>query len=171
MSTIDAQRFRGVLGSYPTGVCIVTSTDDAGAPIGMAVGSFTSVSLAPPLVAFLPDRRSTTWAQIQARRRFCVNVLSSRQEGLSRLFGGRAVNKFEQVAHRPSPQGMPLLDGVVAWIDCTLHASHEAGDHDIVIGHVVELAVESADPPLLFHRGGYGQLATLSPAAAGTAMA
>ena len=81
------------------------------------------------------------------------------------MFGGRGENKFNGVAYRSSPTAMPLLDGVVAWIDCSLYASHEAGDHDIVIGLVEGLEVESTDAPLLFHRGGYGQLASLTPVA------
>jgi 3-hydroxy-9,10-secoandrosta-1,3,5(10)-triene-9,17-dione monooxygenase reductase component len=161
MEIIDSQRFRSVLACYPTGVCIVTSLEPSGAPTGMAVGSFTSVSLDPPLVAFLPERRSTTWAHIKGAGRFCVNVLSERQAALSRVFGSRVPNKFDSVDYRLSPSGMPLLEGAVAWIDCELDAVHAAGDHDIVIGRVSTLQVESADPPLLFHRGTYGQPVSL----------
>jgi flavin reductase (DIM6/NTAB) family NADH-FMN oxidoreductase RutF len=155
---IDPATFRKVLGHYPTGVCVVTSLDPRGQPIGMSIGSFTSVSLDPPLVAFLPDRRSTTWQKIRATEHFCVNVLGDHQEAISRRFASPAADKFAGISHRTSDRGLPILDGVVAWIDCQLRAVHEAGDHFIAVGEVVSLATEHPARPLLFHKGGYGQL-------------
>jgi 3-hydroxy-9,10-secoandrosta-1,3,5(10)-triene-9,17-dione monooxygenase reductase component len=163
---IDPATFRTVLGHYPTGVCVVTAIALDGRPIGMAVGSFTSVSLDPPLVAFFPDRRSSTWQQIQQAGRFCVNVLGDHQEAISRRFAAPAADKFAGLSHCTSTLGLPILDGVVAWIDCALHAVHEAGDHHIVIGAVAALSTtERATDPLLFHRGGYGQLNRIAAAA------
>lgn len=154
----DSPTFRRVLGHYPTGVCIVTAIDRDGQPAGMSVGSFTSVSLDPPLVAFFPDRKSSSWPRIERAGRFCVNILASDQEPLSRRFASRGADKFEGVTHRVSGNGSPILDGVVAWIDCDLHAVHEAGDHYIVLGEVVDLEVQGgANGPLLFFQGGYGE--------------
>ncbi|WP_375381831.1 flavin reductase family protein [uncultured Sphingomonas sp.] len=154
-ATLDGQTFRRILGHYPTGVCAVTSVGDAG-PIGMIVGSFTSVSLDPPLVAFLPDRKSTTWPKVEATGRFCVNVLSERLRHVCSSLSSKADNKFEAVAHRPSPAGLPIIEGAVAWVECSIYAVHEAGDHFIAIGQVEALDVEHADQPLLFFKGGYG---------------
>lgn len=157
----DDAEFRRVLGHYPTGVCAVTAAG-GGRPIGMIVGSFTSVSLSPPLVAFFPDRRSTTWPLIAAAGRFCVNVLSAQQEGVCRALSTKGADRFDGVSYRTSDADIPILDGVVAWIDCHLHAVHEAGDHFIVLGRVHALAIEHPHPPLLFLRGKYG---SFSPAA------
>lgn len=159
MDTLDSREFRRILGHYPTGVCAITAFVDGG-PVGMVVGSFTSVSLDPPLVAFLPDRRSTTWPRIEAAGHFCVNVLAEHQQAVCRALSSKGEDRFESVPHRLSDTGLPIIDGVVAWIDCQLYAVHEAGDHYIAIGQVRALDVERADPPLVFVRGGYG---TVSP--------
>ena len=155
----DGDTFRRVLGHYPTGVCVVTATDRTDAPVGMVVGSFTAVSLEPPLVAFFPDRRSTTWPRIEAAGRFCVNVLAGDQRALCRTFATPAADRFANIGWRRSPGGSPILDDVVAWIDCALHAVHAAGDHYIVLGRVEALDIVRADQPLLFFRGRYGNFA------------
>lgn len=157
----DPKTFRRVLGHYPTGVCVITALEADGKPIGMAVGSFTSVSLDPPLVAFFPDRGSSSWPRIEAAGHFCVNVLAAHQEPLSRAFATRAEDRFAGVPYRLSETGLPILGDIVAWIDCELHAVHEAGDHFIVLGRVRALDVERQHAPLLFFRGGYGGFAPL----------
>src|ERR1700744_3612035 len=153
---IDGARYRHVLGHYPTGVCIVTAREKNGLPVGMVVGSFTSVSLQPPLVAILASIRSTTWPRLEAAGRFCINVLASDQLSLCRQFAISGDRKFAGVSHRLSSHGSPILDGVLAWIQCDLHAVHEAGDHVIALGYVAELEVQKQSSPLLFFRGGYG---------------
>ncbi len=160
--SLDAGFFRRVLGQYPTGVSVVTALPHHATAVGMAVGSFTSVSLDPPLVAFLPSRTSSSWARIQGASTFCVNVLAADQEHICRAFAARGSDKFAGLEWRLSPSGAPILDGVVAWIECTLHAVHEAGDHHIVVGQVRELDVERSTLPLLFFQGGYGGFAPQS---------
>ena len=159
---IDSQYFRRVLGNFPTGVVAITSVNEAGAPIGMAVGSFTSVSLNPPLVAFLPDRASTTWPQVRDYGSFCVNILGSEQETVCRTMATSGVEKFADVSWRPSGSGSPVIEGVVGWIDCDIETVHEAGDHYIVIGRVRDMEVIDSALPLLFFRSGYGRFAPLS---------
>lgn len=158
---IDGATFRRVLGHYPTGVCVVTAIEPDGTATGMIVGSFTSVSLDPPLVAFLPDKSSTSWPRIERAGKFCVNILASDQQDLCRRFAAKGGDKFAGVSHRLSANGSPVLDDVVAWIDCTLDAVHEAGDHFIVLGRVCELDSARAEEPLLFFRGQYGNFAPL----------
>ena len=162
----DPKWFRQVLGQYPTGVCVVTAQPEGEArPVGLAVGSFTSVSLEPPLVAFLPDRKSSTWPKINACGRFCVSILAADQEPVCRQFASKLPDKFDGILYRASPGGAPIIEGCVAWIDCELHSVEEAGDHFIVIGRVAELHLESGGLPLLFFQGGYGQFLPLSLAA------
>lgn len=154
---IDGRWFRKVMGHYPTGVCVVTSVGDGDEILAMVVGSFTSVSLDPPLVAFLPGRSSTTWPRIQSSGRFCVNVLAYDQVELCRKIAAKAQNRLEGIALRCSDAGMPVLSGVVAWVDCALHSVTEAGDHDIALGRVEELQIESGKKPLIFLKGGYAE--------------
>jgi flavin reductase (DIM6/NTAB) family NADH-FMN oxidoreductase RutF len=161
----DPQWFRRVLGQYPTGVSVVTAKDETGTPVGMAVGSFNSVSLDPPLIAFFPKRESTTWQRIERATSFCVNILSADQEHLCRRFAAPSLDRFAGIGSREAASGSPIIDGVVVWIDCDIEFVHEAGDHYIVIGRVRELDIENASLPLLFYQGGYGRFAPHSLAA------
>lgn len=156
VSDIDAARFRQVLGQYPTGVSVVTSTAE-GRPIGMTVGTFSSVSLDPPLVAFMPQKTSTTWPLVKENGRFCVNVLTWEQEHLCRQMARPSDQKFTDVGWRESGLGSPIIDDAVAWIDCEITSVVDAGDHLIVIGAVRDLDIEKDALPLVFFRGGYGR--------------
>ena len=160
-SGIDPAHFRHVLGHFPTGVTAVTASTARG-PVGLAIGSFASVSLDPPLVAFFAGSGSGSWAGIQAAGAFCVNVLAADQEDVCRRFASRVEDKFTGLGWRAGPSGAPRLAGAVAWIDCTVEAITEAGDHDLCIGRVTDLAVNPAERhgPLLFLRGGYGRFST-----------
>lgn len=161
MTSFDGATFRRVLGHYPTGVCVVTAVEADGTPTGMVVGSFTSVSLHPPLVAFFPAKSSGSWPRIAAVGKFCVNILASDQQPLCRQFAASGADKFAGVSHRVSAGGSPILDGVVAWIDCTMDAVHEAGDHYIVLGRVDALEVDRPGRPLLFFQGSYGEFSLI----------
>ncbi|WP_028925193.1 flavin reductase [Pseudonocardia acaciae] len=161
-ASIDGQRFRRVLGNYPTGVTVVTAIGDDGNPAGMAVGSFTSVSLDPPLVAFLPTKSSTSFPKIRTASSFCVNVLAADQEPLSRGFAARGGDKFAGVSWSRTPSGAPRLDGAAAWIDCEFESVQEAGDHYLVIGRVRHLDSDGERLPLVFFQGGYGRFSPAS---------
>lgn len=149
-----ARAYRDVLGQYASGVTVVTTVLD-GVPVGMTCQSFTSVSLDPPLVAFLPMKTSRAFAAIRKTRRFCVNFLAADQADVSNTFASLADDKFAEIGWQPTSNGMPLLDGIVGWVDCTVQDVHEAGDHYLVIGRVEDLGHGDADKPLLFHRGRY----------------
>ncbi|MDQ0473941.1 flavin reductase family protein [Labrys wisconsinensis] len=153
---IDARHFRTVLGNVPTGVVAVTATGSEQEPVGMIVGSFTSVSLNPPLVSFLADSLSSTQAKLQAAGRFCVNVLAADQERLCRKLAARGSARFDGVRWAPSALGNPVIEGIVAWIDCTIDTVIEIGDHHLIVGRVRELHTVSDRTPLLFFRGSYG---------------
>jgi 3-hydroxy-9,10-secoandrosta-1,3,5(10)-triene-9,17-dione monooxygenase reductase component len=152
----DGSHFRRVLANYPTGVAVVTAIAEDGLPAGMAVGSFTSVSLNPPLVAFLPDRSSTSFPRIRTARDFCVNVLAADQQSVCRTFATRGGDKFASIDWTPGTSGAPRLAGVAAWIDCELDSVIEAGDHYMVFGRVQELESPHDRLPLVFFQGSYG---------------
>ncbi|HZZ52510.1 MAG TPA: flavin reductase [Pseudonocardia sp.] len=159
---IDPRRMRDVLGNYPTGVTVVTAIGEDGAPAGMAVGSFTSVSLDPPLVAFLPDKSSTSFPKIRTAASFCVNVLAADQEDVCRAFATKGGDKFAGVAWTPTDTGAPRINGVAAWIDCEFESITEAGDHYLVLGRVRDLHSSGEQLPLVFFQGGYGRFSPLS---------
>lgn len=150
-----ARRFRDVLGRFASGVTVVTAVSD-GQPVGMTCQSFSSVSLDPPLVLFIPARTSRAWPLIHRAGRFCVNFLSDAQAELSNTMASRGVDKFQGVSWRPSEAtGSPLFDGILGYVDCSIHAVHEAGDHYVVIGRVLDLSATDAEGPLLFYQGQY----------------
>ncbi|MDO0914032.1 flavin reductase family protein [Streptomyces sp. DT2A-34] len=167
-ATVGKAEFRRVLGNFATSVAVVTApaTTDAPqtpapdstptpSPAGFACQSFSSLSLDPPLVAFMVGRTSTTWPRIARAGVFCVNVLSSGQGELCRAFAVSGADKFAGVAYDAAPvSGSPRLAGTLAWIDCTIHAVHTGGDHLIVVGRVEALGASDGDEaPLLFHKG------------------
>jgi flavin reductase (DIM6/NTAB) family NADH-FMN oxidoreductase RutF len=159
-SAVDGARYRQVLGHFPTGVTVITAATDGG-PVGLCVGSFTSVSLDPPLVAFCAGESSTSYPGIEAAGHFCVNILAEDQEEIARVFAGKGDDKFAGIGWRPSvATGAPVINDVLAWIDCSIDAVHEAGDHWIVVGRVLDLEIGHEGGPLVFFRGGFGRYDT-----------
>ncbi|MCS5676957.1 MAG: flavin reductase family protein [Acidimicrobiales bacterium] len=159
--TIDGDRYRKVLGRYPTGVTLVTATDEDG-PVGMIIGSFVSVSLEPPLVGFLPAKGSQTWPLIEATGVFCVNVLADDQKGLVDLFVGKEGDPWASVPFRLADSGSPIVEGAVAAIDCSIDRVVEAGDHWFVTGEVTGVEYSDEGSPLVFLGGVYGLFEGLS---------
>lgn len=153
----DSARFRQVLGHFPTGVCVLAGFD-GDEPIGMAIGSFFSISLEPPLVGLCAGKGSSTWPRLRASGRFCISILGDDQESVSRVFASREPEKFAGLGWDRSPLGQPRLTDALAWIDCELEAVHDAGDHEIAVGAVHDLAVLREHGPLVFFRGGYANL-------------
>ena len=153
-------KYRQVLGHFPTGVTIITGAE-SGRPIGFTIGSFASVSIDPPLVGFLPMVDSDRWAEIATTGAFCVNVLGVDHGELCWQFAKSSIeHPFEGVDWTPAPvTGSPIIDGAIAWIDCTIDKVVEAGDHFFVMGLIQEF--EHAHPdteplPLLFYKGKLG---------------
>jgi len=146
---------REVLGHFVTGIVVITAVGPAG-PLGFTCQSFASLSLDPPLVSFAPARSSTTWPGIREVGAFCVNVLAAGHEELSAGFARSGVDKFAGVDWRAAPSGAPGLEGVSAWIDCTLWNEYDGGDHTVVVGLVQDLGADPDRQPLLYYRGRYG---------------
>ncbi len=164
--SFDGKQFRTVLGHFPTGVTIVSGLHD-GRPVGFTIGSFTSVSLDPPMVGFLPQTNSSTWAAMADAGSFCVNVLSQAQGDLCWAFAKSDVDsdRFDDVAWHAGPTGSPIIDRAVAWIDCTVEEVYEMGDHYFVLGRVVALDADAdhdGEPPmpLIFFKGALGGFAS-----------
>ena len=149
-------RFRDVLGRFATGVTVVTALED-GVPVGFTCQAFASLSLSPPMVALAPSKTSTSWPRMFEAGAFCVNILTDEQQAVSEAFGVRRENKFEGIAWHVGAAGTPVIDGSLAWVECELVAVHDAGDHELVTGLVLELGVGEGNP-LIFYRSGYGAL-------------
>jgi len=155
-SSFDTAKYRQVLGHFPTGVTVITAMT-AGGPVGMAIGSFASLSLDPPQILFCAGQQSSSWPKVREVGSFCVNLLAEDQEGVCRVFASKADDKFAEIGWKRSGTGSPLLEGVLGYIDCTLETVVASGDHDIAIGAVTDLDVMHEGGPLLFFRGGYGR--------------
>jgi 3-hydroxy-9,10-secoandrosta-1,3,5(10)-triene-9,17-dione monooxygenase reductase component len=154
--TPDASTYRTVLGHFATGVVIVTAMND-GEPVGMACNSFTSVSLEPPMVLFCAAKSSSTWPRIQAAGKWAANILDDDGEEICRLFAQKGADRFARIAYTPGRTGAPILEDALAYVDCETIAEHDAGDHLVVVGKVIELGYQPEGKPLLFYRGGYGR--------------
>lgn len=161
-SVIDSRRFRDVLSAYPTGVCVVAAQATDGQKHALVVGSFSSISLDPPLVGFCPAKASSSWLRMAEVGRFCVSVLGSDQLDYCKRFAARSPDKFAGLSHRSSPGGQPVLDSALAWIDCVTEIIHEVGDHLLVVGRVEHLEKERDAPPLLFFKGGYHKIEAIA---------
>lgn len=163
MTEIDAQAYRRSLGHFCTGVTVIAAVDAAGEPVGFACQSFAALSLDPPLVLFCPGKASRAWPAIEAAGTFCVNVLAHDQQAVSAVFGRAGEDKFSTVGWSPAPSGAPVLDGVLAWIDCAIERVEDGGDHHLVIGRVTTLGEPREQRPLLFYRGAYAATEEAEP--------
>lgn len=153
MSDFDAERFRAVAGAFPSGVTVVTGVDEDG-PSGFTCQSFHALSLDPPMVMFSVATTSTSWPRIRRSGRCCVNVLAEDHEAVARTFATSGIDKFATQPWTPAPNGAPILDGVVAWFDCSIEAIHVGGDHEVVTARVEALDAPGGTP-LVFHQGRY----------------
>jgi flavin reductase (DIM6/NTAB) family NADH-FMN oxidoreductase RutF len=166
----SSKDFRTVLGSFATGVTVVT-TRSPGPAYGMTANAFSSVSLEPPLVLVCAKSGTDGSGWIQENGVFAVNILAEDQEDVSNYFASKERPRdsvaFEHIPYRKLVSGSPILDGVAAYLDCALAASHDAGDHVILIGEVLALGHDPDASPLLFHGGGYCRLKGSDPSGSG----
>ena len=155
---IDKTELRRVMGHFPTGVTVVTTISKAGELYGLTVNSFTSVSLVPPLVLVCVDKSAESYPCFEESKYFTVNFLAADQEDLSRRFATTGGDKFEGVGYRMGANQAPILNRVLAYLECKVVGAYEGGDHTIYVGEV-EQAETRETKPLLFYRGGYRNLA------------
>jgi len=160
---LDGRQLRSVPGRFCTGVTVISALAEDGTPVGFACQSFSSPSLDPPPVSFKVARGSASWPRIARAGAFCANILAADQLPVCRTFAvssATGADKFAGLDWTPAPgSGAPRLAGALAWIDGAIQAVHTGGDHLIVLGRVDVLATGREDAgPLLFHRGGFGEL-------------
>ena len=156
---IDSSNFRRTLGSFASGVTVVTSQDpETDTLVGVTVTAFSSVSMDPPLVMFCLNTRSTSLAAIKANGHFAVNFLAQDQVALSNRFASKDLDKWSDVAYQSGLAKIPVLDGVAAHLECKITQAVDAGDHVIFIGQVEATNVDDNAQPLLYFRGAYTEL-------------
>lgn len=155
---LTQERYRQVLGRFATGVTAVTAAGPR--PIGLTVNSFTSVSLYPPLVSFCVNNTSRSWPAVRAGGRLCVNILAHDQRHICTQFASSAGERFRGVAWSPAPDGSPILDGAIAWLNGAIEAEHAAGDHVIVVVRVEHMAEQADVAPLVLFRGQFAEFRT-----------
>lgn len=159
---IDPGRFKEAMSRFATGVTVVAGSED-GHPVGFTCQAFVSLSIEPPYVAVAPARSSTTWPRIARAGTFCVNVLADHQEELGRRFAVSGGDKFAGVEWDPAPiTGSPVIRRSLAWVDCEVELVHDAGDHELIMGKVLDLGTGEGSP-LLFFRSGFATV-SLGPA-------
>ena len=155
--SLDPDAFRALMGRFATGVTIVTATDAAGHDRGMTVSAFASVSLQPPLVVMCIDETASMHETLVNGEYFGVNILASTQEAIARRFAATGAQQFEGIGYRSGENGVPILNDVLAYVECRRISSARAGDHTIIVGETLAGSLRDARP-LLYYRGGFAQL-------------
>jgi 3-hydroxy-9,10-secoandrosta-1,3,5(10)-triene-9,17-dione monooxygenase reductase component len=156
-SRVTSEQFRRAAGRFATGITVATVVDPEGAPHGLTVNSFTSVSLQPPLVLVCIAHAAVTVESFRTAKYFGVNILASDQRELSDHFARKGQNRFANLEWSTGETGVPLLPGVLAAIECEVHSTVRAGDHDIFLGEVVRVEVHEREP-LLYYASAYRPL-------------
>lgn len=160
--SFDVPEFKRAMAKFATGVSIVAGLEDD-RPVGFTCQSFVSLSLDPPYVAIAPARTSTSWPRIARAGSFCVNVLGAHQLDLCRSFAVSGGDKFAGVAwHRGPRTGSPVVEGSIAWVECAVELVHDAGDHELIVGRVLDLGTDGG-APLVFVDAGFATLTPVEP--------
>ncbi len=149
---IDPKEMRNALGMFATGVAIATTVGDGGAPIGLTISSFNSVSLDPPLVLWSLHNDAPSISAFRNHGHFAINILADHQHDICMQFARPSDDKFAGVSFQAGHEGVPLIDGSAAHFECQTYARYPGGDHEIFVGRVVRLS-SSNHEPLVFHRG------------------
>ena len=153
----DPQAFRNALGSFATGVTIVTARDAAGVPVGLTANSFNSVSLDPPMVLWSLSLHSGSLPTFRDAEMWAVHILAADQQAMSDRFATPAIDKFAGLDLSDGPEGAPLIEGCAARFGCRARFEYEGGDHAIFLGEVVDFDRRDAEP-LIYHGGRYGRI-------------
>ena len=154
----DTRSFRSALGTFATGITVVTSIGPDGERLGFTANSFNSVSLDPPLVLFSLDRGAFSMRGFEAAGVFAINVLSEDQQLLSNAFALALVDKWQGVEYETWETGCPILTQALASFECETTSMHDGGDHVIFVGRVLRLRAAEHGKPLLYFRGAYRQI-------------
>lgn len=155
---VDRDEFRKVMSRFASSVTVVTTESENGQPRGLTVSAFCSLSLDPPLVLVCIDKNAGFHQALRQGGHFAVNILSEDQEFVSRRFASKGVDRFDGVGYKRGETGSPLLDDVIAHVECVVQQCHSGGDHTIFVGQV-EAARTAEGKPLAYFQGGYSRLA------------
>lgn len=155
---IDGRELRNALGRFATGVCLITTTTDEGEALALTANSFSSVSLDPPLVLWSLQNNSDVFDIYANPRHFAINVLAREQEMLSNQYARKGEHRLAPEHYRPGKNGAPIICNALVSFECALEATHEGGDHLIIVGRVQEMEVRPTGEPLLFYCGAYREL-------------
>jgi len=159
----EAARLRQAFGHFATGVTIVTARDAGGAPVGVTVSSFNTVSLSPPLVLWSLGRRALSFPVFAEAPAFAVHVLAAGERALAERFACAGTDKFAGVALGEGGEGVPLIDAVGTVFECRTVFRYDGGDHLILVGEVTDMRLPTEPPePLVFHRGHFLSTAPLA---------
>ncbi|NVK43286.1 MAG: flavin reductase family protein [Oceanospirillaceae bacterium] len=154
---IDTRELRNTLGTFATGVTVVTAIGEAQEAIGITANSFSSLSLEPPLILWSLALKSPSLGAFAGGRAFVINILDRDQEALAMQFARPSDDKFAGVSHRMNDAGVPLLDGALAQLECRVEFTRGAGDHLLIVGRVERFSKAEGEP-LLFYKGAFQQL-------------
>lgn len=161
---ITSADLRAFAGQFPTGVAVITTSDESGKLFGITISAVTSLSLTPPLFLICLDNHSNTLAAILRSGHFCINFLSARQAATSKVFASKIDDKFKGLDYQVGTLGSPMITGAVAHGECKLESTYAIGDHTIVIGALSGVLVHEEEP-LVYCRGRYAALAELQATA------
>ncbi len=146
----DAKVLRNAFSSFPSGV-VVVAAHDGEQPVGMAMSSFTSVSISPPLVSVCVQDTSQTWPKLRARPRLGISVLAERHDGACTQLASKTGDRFAGIDWEGNPDGAVFINDATAWMDCDLYAEYPAGDHHIALLRILGVVTRLEQPPLIFH--------------------
>ncbi len=158
MTTSSPDLIRSAFGRFATGVTVVTTVGPNGRNVGMTASSFNSVSLDPPMVLWSAGTQASEYEVFANCEKFAVHVLSEKQTNLSNRFATPNIDKFEGVDWKLSSHNLPVLDSCPLCLQCETVASHQASDHRIIIGLVIDVNFASEEPPLLYYGSAYHKL-------------
>ena len=156
---IDSRELRNALGRFATGICIISTVTDSGRPLGLTANSFASVSLDPPLVLWSLQNNSDVFAEFSTPRFFAINVLAKEHHGHSGRYAKKGDHLLDPEHFTPGKFGAPIVHGALVSFECELHATHDGGDHLIIVGRVRDMQRREDGEPLLFYSGNYHHLA------------
>ena len=156
--SFDGRELRNALGRFATGVCLITTVTEDGEPLAITANSFSSVSLEPPLVLWNLQNNSDVYEHFAGPRHFAINVLAKEQQPLSSQYAKKGQHTVEQAHFRSGKYGAPIIHDALVSFECELDATHEGGDHLIIVGRVLDMQERPDGDPLLFYAGGYREL-------------
>ena len=158
--SIEGREYRDALGRFATGVCLITTTTADGRHLALTANSFSSVSLDPPLVLWNLQDNSDVFDEYASPERYAINILSQEQMDLSNTYAKKGGHELAPAHFTIGEHGAPVISGALASFECEPYATHEGGDHVIIVGRVMGMSSSGEGRPLLFFGGSYGELAT-----------